>query len=251
MLEFCEVTVSYDKKPVLEQIRFPLKEHRLTVLLGRNGSGKSTLVGALNQRIPYTGQILLHGKDVSAMRPKDRAKQIAVLPQVLSAPHILVEELVAFGRSPYLDLTGRLAAEDRELVDKAITDAEVEDLRGRFVDTLSGGERQRVYLAMILAQNTPIVILDEPTAHMDQQHEAAFLRCLQKLKPEKTFLVILHDLTLAAQFADELAVIDRHKLVYAGEREQCVEQGILERTFSVRKYVLEQDGQRLTFFSAV
>lgn len=251
MLEFCDLSVSYDKKTVLEKICFQLREHRLTALLGRNGSGKSTLVSALNQQISYTGQILLQGQDVAVMRPKARAKQIAVLPQILPAPHILVEELVSFGRSPYLDFTGRLTDEDRELVDKAIADAEAEDLRGRYADTLSGGERQRVYLAMILAQNTPIVILDEPTAHMDQQHEAAFLRCLQKLKPEKTFLVILHDLTLAAQFADDLAVIDQHKLVFTGERKQCLEQEILELTFSVKKYVLEQDGQRLTFFSAV
>lgn len=252
MLEFHNISARYGAKPVLEDVSFSLRPHRLTVLLGRNGSGKSTLLSCLNQELDYTGTIREGEKDLALLAPKERARTVAILPQTMPAPHITAEELVCLGRTPYLDLTGRLGGKDREMVKRAMDDANALDLRERFVDTLSGGERQRVNLAMILAQNTPIALLDEPTAHMDQSYEAAFLRQLCRIKQQrkKTFLVILHDLTLAAEYADDLVVLDGGRILFTGTKEACLEAGIIERTFAVRCYRFRQGGEEKIFFSA-
>lgn len=252
MLEFRNISARYGDKEVLRDVSFSLRPHRLTVLLGRNGSGKSTLLSCLNQELPYTGEIAEGEKNLAFLEPKERARTVAVLPQTMPAPHITVAELTALGRTPYLDLTGRLSGKDRETVERAMADGDVLEMRERFVDTLSGGERQRVYLAMILAQNTPIALLDEPTAHMDQSYEAAFLRRLTQIKRQrkKTFLVILHDLSLAVEFADDLVVLDRGEVVFAGTKEACLDAGIIEKTFGVRCYRFCEDGAEKIFFSA-
>lgn len=251
MLEFRDITVRYGAKPILEHVSFSLRPHRLTVLLGRNGSGKSTLLSCVNQRTPYTGEIREGESNLAFLSPRERARLVAILHQSIPAPHITAEELVAFGRSPYLDLSGRLTVQDRELIDRAMHEADADSLRERYVDTLSGGEQQRVFLAMALAQNTRIVLLDEPTAHMDPAHEAALLRRVSALKRKhkKTFLVVLHDLSLAVAFADDLVVLDDHRIVFAGEKERCLQEEILERTFFVRRYTFEEDGVTRIFFA--
>ena len=252
MLEFRNISAAFGDKRVLENVTFSLRPHRLTVLLGRNGSGKSTLLRCLNQEIPYTGQITEGEKDLAFLPPKERARTVAVLPQTMPAPHITAEELIGMGRSPYLDLTGRFSAKDREMIGRAIADANAQQLCHRFVDTLSGGERQRVNLAMILAQNTPIAVLDEPTAHMDQSYEAAFLRQLRYINRQrkKTFLVILHDLTLAAEYADDLVILEDGKVCFAGTKESCLKAGVIERIFDVKCYRFTENGVEKIFFSA-
>lgn len=246
MLEIKNVSVRFGQKQVLDNVSFSLRPHRLTALVGRNGSGKSTLLNCVNQQIPYTGEIREGEKNLALIPPRERAKAIAILPQTLPAPHITGWELAAFGRNPYLDFTGRLTDADRQSVEKALRDADALSLGDRYADTLSGGEKQRIALAMILAQNTPIALLDEPTAHMDLGYEAAFLELLQKLKTErkKTFLVILHDLTQAVRYADDLVVLDDGKVVFAGSKEECLKKETLEKTFHLRRYTA---GERIFF----
>ncbi len=252
MLTLRNLSVRLDGNRILDDVSFTLRPHRLTVLVGRNGSGKSTLLSCVNQQVPYTGQILEGEKNLALIPFKERAKSVAILPQVLPALHITAWEMAAFGRSPHLDFTGRLTEKDRQVVADALREANAENIAHRYVDTLSGGERQRVALAMILAQNTPIALLDEPTAHMDQVHEADFLQMLTSLKckRKKTFLVVLHDLTTAVQYADDLIVLDRGRLVFAGTKEVCLQQEILEKTFSLQRYTFENQGERRIFFSA-
>ncbi len=248
MLELHNVSATIGKKPILQNVSCQIRPHRLSVLVGRNGSGKSTLLACVNQQIPYTGEILEGEKNLALISPRERAKAVAILPQILPAPHIISREMAAFGRNPYLDFSGRLTEKDQQIVNAALKDANALDLAERYVDTLSGGEMQRVRLAMILAQNTPIALLDEPTSHMDQSHEAAFLELLRDLKQrkKKTFLVILHDLTLAAEYADDIIVLDEGRMVFSGTKETCLEQGILEKTFGLKRYTVEEK----IFFSA-
>ena len=236
MLEFNQVSVRLGGKQILRDITFAVRPHRLTALVGRNGSGKSTLLNAANQQLPYTGEIL------------EGEKTVAILPQAMPTPHVTVREMVAFGRNPYLDFTGRLTEKDRQMVDTALADASAADLADRYADTLSGGELQRVRLAMILAQNTPIALLDEPTSHMDPSHEVAFLELLTDLKKrkKKTFLVILHDLTLAAEYADDIVILDGGEVAFAGTKEDCLAQKMMEKTFSLKRYTTENK----IFFSA-
>lgn len=248
MLELHNVSVKIGQKQILRDVSFALRPHRLTALVGRNGSGKSTLLACVNQEIPYTGEILEGEKNLALIPPRERAKALAILPQILPAPHVTAWEMAAFGRNPYLDFTGRLTEKDKQIVTSALEDANAADLADRYVDTLSGGERQRVQLAMILAQNTPIALLDEPTSHMDQGHEAAFLERLQDLKrrKKKTFLVILHDLTLAAEYADDLIVLDGGRVIFSGTKEECLAQAVLEKTFELKRYTV---GDKI-FFAA-
>lgn len=249
MLEIKNLSISFGQKRVLSDLSFTLKPHRLTVLVGRNGAGKSTLLGCVNQQLSYTGTIREGERDLTRISPRERAKAIAILPQSLPSPHITARELVSLGRNPYLDFTGRLTEKDRQAVEEALRDADALDLAERYVDTLSGGEKQRIALAMILAQNTPIALLDEPTAHLDLSYEASFLELLRKLVAErqKTFLLILHDLNLAAQYADDLLVLDGGKLIFDGSREECLEREILEKTFGLNRYTAP-DGEKTRIF---
>ena len=252
MLEIKDLSVCFGKRQVLSGVSFSLRPHRLTVMVGRNGSGKSTLLGCVNQQIPYTGMICEGEKNLALTHPRERAKAIAILPQTLPAPHITARETAAFGRNPWLDFTGRLTGADAQAVETALRDADALELADRYVDTLSGGERQRVALAMILAQNTPIALLDEPTAHMDLKYGAAFLELLRKLKQErkKTFLVVLHDLTQAVRYADDLIVLDEGKVIFSGSKEECLEREILEHAFGLHRYTACADGEERIFFAA-
>lgn len=252
MLEFRDINVRLGGKPILEAVSFTLRPHRLTALVGRNGSGKSTLLSCVNQRIPYTGTIREGEKDLALLAPKERARSIAILPQTMPAPHITGREFASFGRNPYLDFTGRLREADVQAVDRALAEANAENLADRYVDTLSGGEKQRIALAMILAQNTPIALLDEPTAHMDPAQEGTFLARLAELKKsrKKTFLVVMHDLTLAAEYADDFIVLDGGRLVFAGSKADCLEQEILEKAFGLRRYLAQDQSGEKIFFSA-
>ena len=241
MLKIENLSVRFGQKRVLDQVSFTLKPRRLTVLVGRNGVGKSTLLGCVNQQLPYTGTIREGDRDLARLAPRQRAKTIAILPQSLPSPHITARELVSLGRNPYLDFTGRLTEEDRQAVEEALRDAAAAELAERYVDTLSGGEKQRIALAMILAQNTPIALLDEPTAHMDLGYEASFLELLRKLaaERERTFLLILHDL-----------VLDAGKIVFAGGKAECLEQEVLEKTFGLKRYRTSDSARERLFFSA-
>ncbi len=252
MLEIKNLSVRLGGKQVLHNVSFSLRPHRVTALVGRNGSGKSTLLSCVNQQLAYTGTITEGERNLALTQPRERAKQIAILPQTMPAPHITGRELAAFGRNPYLDFTGRLTEGDRQAVENALRDADALELADRYVDTLSGGERQRILLAMILAQNTPIALLDEPTAHMDLGYEAVFLELLRELKNKrkKTFLVILHDLTQAVRYGDDLIVLDGGEIVFAGSREECMEREILEKTFGLRRFTLRDGEEERIFFTA-
>lgn len=252
MLEIKNLSVRLGGNQVLHNVSFALRPHRVTALVGRNGSGKSTLLACVNQQLPYTGTITEGERNLALTPPRERAKQIAILPQTMPAPHITARELAAFGRNPYLDFTGRLTEADRQAVEHALRDADAQELADRYVDTLSGGERQRVFLAMILAQNTPVALLDEPTAHMDLGYETTFLELLRELKTrrKKTFLVILHDLTQAVRYGDDLIVLDGGEIVFAGSREECLEGEILEKTFGLRRFTLREGDEERIFFTA-
>jgi len=248
MLEIHNLSVTYGSTRVLWDVNLSLRHGRLTALVGRNGSGKSTLLSCVNQQTSYSGEILLDGENLAALSPRERAKRIAIAPQNLPSPHITAREMAAFGRNPWLDFTGRLTPKDNRIVAEALERCGVRDLSERYVDTLSGGEKQRLILAMILAQGAPMALLDEPTAHMDQKYQAEFLELLGK--QEGTFLVILHDLSLAVRYAGDIIVLDRGQAVFCGSREECLEREILEKTFGLRRFTVRDGEEERIFFSA-
>ena len=234
-LEFRNVTLSYGGKPALEQVSFTA-EAGITVLLGRNGAGKTSLLRCLTgEKRSYAGSILLDGTEVRALRPGERARRIAYLPQELPQPRVTVEELVCFGRSPYLSLTGSLTEADKRAVEIALSLTGMAEFSGRPVDSLSGGERQKAYLAMVLAQETPLVVLDEPTAQLDAAARLELCGLLKLLHAQtgRSFLAVMHELPEALCLADRVAVLHERALAFFGTPEEALAQGIPKACFGI------------------
>lgn len=251
MLTIQNLRAAYGRREVLNNVSFSLTPHKLTAVIGKNGCGKSTLVSCVNQMLPYTGEISWSGQNLSLMQSTERARLVAILPQMLQRPNVTVEELVAFGRSPYVDLGRRLTAANRAAIDSAITQIGIEELRYAFVDRLSGGERQKAYLAMILAQDTRIIVLDEPTTYMDMAYAGEFFSLLNTLKNrhKKTLMVVMHDLTQAARYADKIVVLDGGTVHFSGTTEQALACGVIEKTFGVKRYRVVEENEERVFFA--
>lgn len=251
MLCFHQVCASYGKNQVLDHIDFSLAPHKLTAVVGKNGSGKSTLVSCINQELPYTGEISFSDRNLAVTPLRERARLISILPQTLHSPPVTVEELVAFGRNPYLDFGKRMSLKDRQAADGAIEAIGISGLRKKLVTELSGGERQKAYLAMVLAQNTRVMVLDEPTTYMDMEYESSFFRLLETLKTKRkiTFLVIMHNLSQAVRYADRIVVLDGHRICYQGDTKECVNSRVLESVFHVKQHEAVENGEKFIFFT--
>lgn len=233
-LSFEHISVSYRTRQILHDVSFLAESGSITVLLGRNGAGKSTLVRCLTgEKQDYSGRICLDSDDVRTMTPAQRACRLACLPQVLPRPHVTVRELISFGRTPYTSLTGTLSPEDRERVDWAISATGLRSFEHAFVDELSGGERKKAFFAMTLAQDTPVVVLDEPTAHLDAVSRFEFLALLEQLCREtgKTFLAVMHELPEVLRYADRMVVLHDRQVAFTGTAEDCLAAGIPESCF--------------------
>lgn len=228
------LSVRYGKTEILKELTFELPPQTVTVLLGKNGSGKTTLLRALAGQLPCSGTLSL------PKEPRERAKKLGYLPQFLPAVSLEAEQLVAMGRTPYHTLPDRLTLQDRQKIEEALMLAEAQDLRHRRVDTLSGGERQRVYLAMVLAQDTEYLLLDEPTAHVDMGYAAAFLQRLHTLTDHgKTVLAVLHDLNAAVTHADRLLLLERGALTDPAR---------MEEVFGVQRIPYTENGETKYFY---
>ncbi|MGN0527449.1 MAG: ABC transporter ATP-binding protein [Acutalibacteraceae bacterium] len=238
MLEVKNLAVRYGKKDILQNINFKLTPHTITVVIGKNGCGKSTLVSCINGTTDYTGEISFNSQNIKLTDRKEKAKAIAILPQVLTAPHITTDELVSMGRNPYLDLSHHLTEADKNAIENGFNTVGINELRGRYLDSLSGGERQKAYLAMTIAQNTRLLVLDEPTTYMDMPFEHQFMRTLENLKAvsKKTVLVVMHNLNTAVKYADNILVLDKGEQIFYGSKEECLERCAIENTFGLRRF---------------
>lgn len=231
------ICASYRKRQVLQDVSFTAPAGALTALIGGNGAGKSTLLHCiLNQKADYQGDIRLDGRSIRGLSPAQRAAMIACLPQTLPRPRVTVEELVCFGRTPYIPALGRPTEADRAAADRAIRAVGMEEFRNAFVDTLSGGERKKAFFAMTLAQDTPLVLLDEPAAHLDTVSRFALLDRISRLCREtgKTFLVVMHELPEVLRYADRVVVLRSGRVVFDGTPQQCLEQQIPQTCFGIR-----------------
>lgn len=239
-MQIKNLSAFYGKKQVLKDVSLALKPQCFTALIGKNGSGKSTLLECINGQVRYSGTILLKDRPIDDYTPKERAQKIAYLPQFLPAVPLTAEELIALGRNPYLGLSGKLQAEDRQKIEEAIRLTEIQDLRRRLLATLSGGERQKIYLAMLLAQDAEILLLDEPTAHMDMGYTAEFLSLLRRLTEQgKTILAVLHNLNDAFTYAHEVLLLNQGQLEDPSRTEEL---------FGVRKIPYVENGETKYFY---
>ena len=217
IISLSQLSVGYTlSHPVISDINLELQSGQLACLIGENGIGKSTLLKTLTGFLPkLKGSLLLGNRDIESFSQRELARQVSiVLTQKPDVQNLTIEEIIGLGRSPYTGFFGRLRAEDRKVVDDAIATMGIEKLRGRMIQTLSDGERQKVMIAKALAQETPIILLDEPTAFLDFPSKAETFQSLQRMAHEKDKLILLstHDLELAVRFADSLLEVKKGTL---------------------------------------
>ena len=235
MLEFRELRAAYDGVETLHGVSAHLAPGKLTAIIGPNGCGKSTLMKcAVGLMKPSGGEILLNGQALSAIPEKERARHLSYMPQSRIAPDISVRHLVTHGRYPHLKWGQSLRREDREIVQAAIERVKLGALVNRPVSRLFGGERQRAYLAMMLAQQTAVMLLDEPTAYLDLSSQFALMELLRALCREgRSVILVLHELSLALEYTDSLLLMERGRLVAAGSPEEVYRSGQIQRVFSI------------------
>ena len=232
-----DLTIGYDQHIVLDRLTLSLKKGRLTALIGPNGCGKSTLLKSLARILtPLGGRIELQGDGALAdLNAKAIARRIALLPQSPLVPEgIRVFDLVAYGRAPHLNAFGHLKNRDRERIRQAMARVDVTDLSDRPVARLSGGQRQRVWMAMILAQETDTVLLDEPTTYLDLAHQYDLLELVRTMTDEgRTVVTVLHDLNQACRFADELVVLNEGRIMAQGTPGDVMTETMLAEVFGL------------------
>ena len=236
-IELADVRFSYSKDaPFMKGLSARFAHGRVTSIVGPNGCGKSTMVKLIDGIVrPFGGRILVEGEDVANMGHKQRARKLAVLAQSTRPPVMTVEALVACGRYPHLERQGRLGPRDRELVEEAMELAGVKRFRSCDLRQLSGGERQRAFIAMTLAQDTGIILLDEPTTFLDigACHELMELVCRLNVERGKTIAMVIHDLDLALRYSHELVVMERGRITCAGSVGEVLAAEAINRAFGV------------------
>lgn len=251
-LELDHITAGYGGDPALKDVSLAFESGRVTVLAGPNGCGKSTLLRVAARLMePERGRLMLAGGDAAPLTPKEYARRVALLPQARPAPGIAVGSLVLHGRFPYLGYPRRYAKADREAARRAMEQAGVLELADVPMSRLSGGQRQKAYLAMAIAQDTPVLLLDEPTTFLDIAHQLELADLARRMAGEgKTVVMVLHDLNLALSCAHTVAVLEGGTLQAVGTPEEIYAGGVLERVFRVRPCPVETGtGERQFIFT--
>jgi iron complex transport system ATP-binding protein len=241
------LTLAYGgDKPVVSGLSLEVPAGQLTAIVGPNGSGKSTLLRGMSRlMVPQSGRVVLDGKDIHQLPARELARRLGILPQGPVTPEgITAAELVSRGRHPYRGLFARLSSDDETAIDEALAAVELIELRDRPVDQLSGGQRQRVWIAMVLAQGTQHLLLDEPTTYLDLAHAVDVMNVVHSAAHTtgRTVVVVLHDLTLAAQYADHLVVMGNGEIAAQGPPVQVLSAELLREVFGLQATVVEVGG---------
>lgn len=241
-LSVSRLSAGYSDADILQGLDLAVPPGRITVIVGANACGKSTLLRAMSRLLsPHKGEVLLDGKSIHRMAPKELARTLGLLPQSPIAPEgITVADLVGRGRHPHQGLFSRWTSQDDEAVADALTATRIVDLAERPVDELSGGQRQRVWIAMALAQQTDILLLDEPTTFLDISHQVEVLDLLTDLNHARgtTVVMVLHDLNLAARYADHLVAMTQGRIHVSGQPEEVLTQENVRQVFGLESRIV-------------
>lgn len=250
MIETRDLSKRHGSTTVLHGVNVEIPAGKLTAIIGPNGAGKSTLLSLVSRLMPLSGgAVRVGGLDVAHTASDALARVLAILRQDnQSTLRLTVRDLVGFGRFPHSK--GRMTAEDLRHVDDALSFLQLEPLAGRYLDELSGGQRQRAYIAMVLCQDTPYVLLDEPLNNLDMAHAVAMMRLLRRLVRErgKTVVVVLHDINFASGYADHIVAMKDGRVAHAGPPEEVVQDDVLSALFGITVSVHEVRGQRLCHY---
>ena len=242
MLKIENLSVSYGSRQILHNISLAVQGGEILALIGPNGAGKSTLIRAASGVVPFSGQVRTNGDTFHALTPIQRARYIAVVPQAVSLPPAYtVWETVLMGRTPHLGFLGQTSRADEELARRALERVHADELSERRVGELSGGERQRILLARALCQSTPILLLDEPTAHLDLQYQVSLLDLVRDLahNDHLAVLIALHDLNLAARYADRVALMVAGEIKALGSTREVLTPELISNAYGLLVQVVE------------
>ena len=241
-LEAQSLTLSYGDRIIVDELDLVVPPGRITAIVGANGCGKSTLLRSLARLLsPRAGHVLLDGKELHTLASKDVARRLGLLPQSPVAPEgIAVADLVGRGRHPHQKLLSRWSERDYQVVAQSLAATGTEDLADRSVDELSGGQRQRVWIAMALAQETDILLLDEPTTFLDVAHQIDVLDLLTDLNRDRgtTIVMVLHDMNLAARYADHLFALREGRVVASGAPKDVMTSALIRDVFDLDALVV-------------
>ena len=245
-----ELTKKYDGKTVVDAVSFEIPQGKVISLIGPNGAGKSTVMGIISRLIARdTGLVKFEGKDVAKWKSKELSKRLAILTQSNNIQmKLTVRELVGFGRFPYSG--GRITQEDEKIIDKAIAYMELQEFEDRFIDELSGGQRQRAYIAMVIAQDTEYVLLDEPTNNLDIYHATNMMKIVRKLCDElgKTVVLVLHEINYAAFYSDYICAFVDGKIAKFGTVKEVMTKENLSEIYQVDFEIQEIAGKPLSIY---
>jgi iron complex transport system ATP-binding protein len=234
MLKIEELSVSYGQRRILHSVTLNVQSGEVLALIGPNGAGKSTLVRAVSGVIPYTGRVRTNGDDFASLSPLQRARYVATVPQAVSLPPAFtVWETVLLGRTPYLNFLGQPSQKDEEIARQSLGRMSALPFADRRVGELSGGEQQRVLFARALCQSTPILLLDEPTAHLDLQYQVNLLELVHELAHQDSLavLIALHDLNLAAHYADRIALMVAGNIKAMGKPKEVLQPELIAEAY--------------------
>ena len=244
------LTKQYDGKTVVDSVSFEIPRGKVISMIGPNGAGKSTVLNIISRLIARdSGLVDFDGKDIGKWRSKELAQRLAILTQSNNVQmKLTVRELVAFGRFPYSG--SRLTPEDQEIVDRAVSYMELEEFQDRFIDELSGGQRQRAFIAMVIAQDTEYILLDEPTNNLDIYHATNMMKIVRRLCNElgKTVILVLHEINYAAFYSDYICAFKDGKVAKFGTVEEVMTKETLSQIYQVDFEILEIEGRPLSIY---
>ncbi|WP_297195370.1 ATP-binding cassette domain-containing protein [uncultured Campylobacter sp.] len=250
MIELKNIYKKYEQKTVLNNISTSFKKHKITSLIGANGAGKSTALGIASRLIKAdSGSVIIDGLDINKYKNNELAQKISILKQQNNINiRLRVKELVGFGRFPYSQ--GKLNSKDEEKIKEAIAYMDLEDLQDRFLDSLSGGQRQRAYIAMVIAQDTDYIFLDEPLNNLDMKHSLQIMKILKSLANDfnKSIILVLHDINFASVHSDEIVAMRNGEILYHKESKELIKEEILKDVFDMDISIHDIKGKKICFY---
>ena len=245
-----QLTKRYDVKTVVDGVSFQIPKGKVISLIGPNGAGKSTVMGIISRLIARdSGLVDFDGRDIGKWKSKELSKRLAILTQSNNIQmKLTVRELVTFGRFPYSG--SRITPEDQAIIDRAISYMELEDFQDRFIDELSGGQRQRAMIAMVIAQDTEYILLDEPTNNLDIYHATNMMKTVRRLCDElgKTVILVLHEINYAAFYSDYICAFKDGKIAKFGTVEEVITKENLSEIYRVDFEILNIAGRPLSIY---
>lgn len=250
MIQVKEVTKYFAKKPVVDNVSVNIQSGKITSFIGPNGAGKSTLLSMVSRLLDAdTGEVLLDKSNVSKWKSDEFSKRVSILKQSnYMNVRLTIRELVSFGRFPYSK--GRLNAEDIKMVDQAIEYMNLASLENSYLDELSGGQRQRAFIAMVIAQDTEYILLDEPLNNLDMKHSVQIMKILRKLVEElgKTVVIVLHDINFASVYSDYIVALKDGRVIKDGPTHEIINSDALKEIYDMDIPIQEMNSCRICVY---